>query len=155
MTELAGCPNVMVKLSGLGMRIGGFNFEDDARCSPTRWSSPRRGGRGSNLASRLSEPDRCMYGSNFPVDKGSYGFKTGVNAMKRLTSGASQDEKDDIFWRSAQAFYRLPDAALGMGAPGNDALKKSANRPTTEDGSQRAARKRRIAPDANDGDPRR
>ena len=112
-TDLAGCPNVMLKLSGLGMPFCGFGFN----------GLPRAPG-SADLAKAwrpLIEhcidafgPSRCMSGSNFPVDKSSYNFKTGMNALKRLTSGASQTEKDDIFWRSAQRFYRLPMAALGM-----------------------------------------
>ncbi len=49
-----------------------------------------------------------MYGSNFPVDKGSYDYGVGLNALKRLTAQAGQAERDDIFWRSAMKFYRLP-----------------------------------------------
>jgi len=33
-----------------------------------------------------------------------------LNALKRLLAGASQRAKEDIFWRSAQAFYRLPES---------------------------------------------
>jgi L-fuconolactonase len=53
-----------------------------------------------------------MYGSNFPVDKGSYSYPVGLNALKRLTASASPAERDDIFWRSAQRFYRLPETSL-------------------------------------------
>jgi hypothetical protein len=53
-----------------------------------------------------------MYGSNFPVDKGSYGYGIGLNALKRLTGKATPSEKADIFWRSAKTFYRLSDASL-------------------------------------------
>ena len=53
-----------------------------------------------------------MYGSNFPVDKGSYSYRTGLNELKRLISRASEDEKDDVFWRTAKRFYRLPETSL-------------------------------------------
>jgi predicted TIM-barrel fold metal-dependent hydrolase len=108
-SEVASCPNVMIKLSGLGMRLGGFGLENLP-------SAP-----GSVEIAEAWKPwvdycvdafgaNRCMYGSNFPVDKGSYGLKIGINALKRLVSGASSEERDDIFWRSAKRFYRLPDS---------------------------------------------
>jgi L-fuconolactonase len=49
-----------------------------------------------------------MFESNFPVDKGGYGYAVGWNAFKRLAAGASAEEKADLFWRSAARFYRLP-----------------------------------------------
>ena len=50
---------------------------------------------------------RCMFESNFPVDKGSYSYAVGWNAMKRIAADASTEEKADLFWRSAARFYRL------------------------------------------------
>jgi L-fuconolactonase len=50
---------------------------------------------------------RCMFESNFPPDKVSYGYGVGWNAMKRIAAGASAEEKDDLFWRSAARFYRI------------------------------------------------
>ncbi|MFM7611805.1 MAG: amidohydrolase family protein, partial [Alphaproteobacteria bacterium] len=50
---------------------------------------------------------RCMFESNFPVDKGGYGYAAGWNAFKRIAAGASAEEKADLFWRSAARFYRL------------------------------------------------
>ena len=60
-----------------------------------RW--PPRGSRMSTPASRRSAPARCMFESNFPVDKGSYGYGVFWNACKRLASGASASEKADLF----------------------------------------------------------
>ncbi len=105
--DLAACPNVTVKLGGLGMRVNAFNFED-ADIAPS-----------SEMLAAAWKPyietciaafgtARCMFESNFPVDKGSYGYGVGWNAFKRLASGASADEKADLFWRAAATFYRLP-----------------------------------------------
>jgi len=110
-SELARCPNVSVKLSGLGMRLSGFGFEG----RPQAPSS-------SDLA-RAWQPwvlhcieafgaSRCMWGSNFPVDKGSYSLKVGLNAFKRLLADATKQERDDVFARSAQRFYRLPSGIV-------------------------------------------
>ena len=51
--------------------------------------------------------DRCMFESNFPVDKGMYSYRTGWNAFKRLTSGASVDEKASLFYATAARIYGL------------------------------------------------
>ena len=51
---------------------------------------------------------RCMFESNFPVDKGSYTYAAYWNACKRLTAGASADEKADLFRGTAARVYRVP-----------------------------------------------
>ena len=50
---------------------------------------------------------RCMFESNFPVDKGSYSYAVGWNAFKRLAAGASAAEKAELFGGTATRFYRL------------------------------------------------
>jgi L-fuconolactonase len=109
--ELARCPNVMIKLSGLGMRLGGFGFErlDRAPGSVELADAWRPW---IETCIEAFGPGRCMFGSNFPVDKGSYGYGIGLNAIKRLTASAGADAMADIFWRSAKAFYRLPDLVV-------------------------------------------
>lgn len=105
-TELAACRNVMVKLGGLGMSLTGFGFETE----PTAPSSDRLADAWRPYMLTLIEAfgtNRCMFESNFPVDKGSYGYAVGWNAMKRITADFSADEKHDLFWRSAARFYRL------------------------------------------------
>jgi predicted TIM-barrel fold metal-dependent hydrolase len=52
-------------------------------------------------------PSRCMFESNFPVDKGSYSYPVFWNACKLLTKGASDAEKADLFRGTATRFYRL------------------------------------------------
>lgn len=112
--ELARCSNVMVKLSGLGMRLGGFGFEDRDR-APSSVELAHAWRSWIESCIEAFGANRCMYGSNFPVDKGSYSYAVGLNALKRLTANASRAEKDSIFWRSAMNFYRLPDTTLRIG----------------------------------------
>jgi L-fuconolactonase len=52
-------------------------------------------------------PRRAMFESNFPVDKGSYGYGVYWNACKRLAKGMSASEKADLFSGTASRFYRL------------------------------------------------
>lgn len=50
---------------------------------------------------------RCMFESNFPVDKGSYGYGVFWNACKKLVAGASATEKAALFSGTAAGFYKL------------------------------------------------
>ncbi|RTZ41765.1 amidohydrolase [Candidimonas sp. SYP-B2681] len=106
--ELARCDNVMVKLGGLGMPLSGFGWERSERTPTsqaladawTPWFEPCIAAFGAS---------RCMFESNFPADREAYDYAVGWNAMKRVASQATQDEKDALFWRSAAQFYRLPE----------------------------------------------
>jgi len=116
MRELAACPNARVKLGGLGMRMCGFGF--DARELPASSGQLARGWRPwLETAIELFGTSRCMFESNFPVDKGTFSYGVGWNAMKRVCAGASPHEKDDLFWRSAARCYRLGADVLGMDEP--------------------------------------
>jgi predicted TIM-barrel fold metal-dependent hydrolase len=103
---LAACPNVYVKLGGLGMRMGGFGFHEQSEppSSETLASTWR-----PYIETCIDAfgPSRCMFESNFPVDKGSYSYPVFWNACKLLTKGASDPEKADLFARTAAKFYRL------------------------------------------------
>jgi len=104
--ELATSPNVHVKLGGLGMRINGFGF--DAQAEPP--SSEQLAAAWKPYIDTCIEafgPQRCMFESNFPVDKGSYSYAVGWNAFKRLAAGASAAEKAELFSGTATRFYRL------------------------------------------------
>ena len=104
--ELATCPNVMVKLGGLGSRLSGFGFEDRPQ-APSSAELADAWRPWMQTAIETFGPDRCMFESNFPMDKGSYSWVVGWNAMKRIAADLSTEEKDDLFWRSATRFYRL------------------------------------------------
>ncbi|MEQ9122521.1 MAG: amidohydrolase family protein, partial [Alphaproteobacteria bacterium] len=55
----------------------------------------------------LFGPDRCMVESNFPVEKMGIGYGPLWNAFKRITAGASADEKAAIYSRTAKRVYKL------------------------------------------------
>lgn len=104
--ELAKCPNVNVKLGGIGMTSFGFDFHDrDAPPSSEELAAAWR---------QYVEPciesfgvDRCMFESNFPPDKQSCGYTELWNAFKRIVSGASAAEKTALFSGTAARVYRL------------------------------------------------
>lgn len=103
---LARCPNVTLKLGGLGMRICGFGFEtrDTAPSSDELVAAWRPF---VEPAIELFGADRCMFESNFPVDRISTGYVNLWNAFKKLAAGASASEKADLFAGTARRFYRL------------------------------------------------
>jgi len=104
--ELAACPNVHVKLGGLGMRVFGFDVhEKDLPPSSEQLASLWRPYVETCITAFGS--NRAMFESNFPVDKGSYGYGVFWNACKRLAQGASAAEKADLFHGTASRFYRL------------------------------------------------
>lgn len=104
--ELAACPNVHVKLGGLGMKMFGFDFhEGELPPSSEQLAAAWRPYVETCIAAFGAS--RAMFESNFPVDKGSYGYGVFWNACKRLAQGASAAEKADLFHDTASRFYRL------------------------------------------------
>lgn len=104
--ELAKCPNVNVKLGGIGMTSFGFAFHDrDFPPSSEELAAAWR---------QYIEPciesfgvDRCMLESNFPPDKQSCGYTELWNAFKRLTASASAAEKKALYSGTAARVYKL------------------------------------------------
>lgn len=111
--RLAACPNVRVKLGGLGTATFGFDF-----------SQARRPPDSETLAALWRpyfEPclewfgaDRCMFESNFPVDRSAGAYAVLWNAFKRIAQAASPEERSALFHGTAAATYRLtPLVAIG------------------------------------------
>ena len=104
--DLAACPNVVVKLGGMAMRINGWDFHE--KTDPP--SSETLAAAWKPYVETCIEAfgaARCMFESNFPVDKGSYAYAPFWNACKLLAKGASAAEKTDLFSGTAARFYRL------------------------------------------------
>lgn len=107
LADLARCPNVRIKIGGFGMIV----------CGP-RWHERPAPPSSIELAEAwrpyvetcidLFGPDRCMFESNFPVDKAMYSYRTLWNAFKRLTEDLRADERDALFFETAADTYRLP-----------------------------------------------
>jgi predicted TIM-barrel fold metal-dependent hydrolase len=107
MRELATCPNVHIKLGGLGMRM--FGFEVHGGDLPP--SSEQLAALWKPYIETCIEAfgvNRAMFESNFPVDKGGGSYHVFWNAFKRLAAGYSADEKAALFSGTASRFYRLP-----------------------------------------------
>ena len=105
-SELSACPNVVVKLGGLGMPMCGFGWNE--RTTPPN---------STELAEAMAPyyhwcieqfgVDRCMFESNFPVDKVSYSCTVMWNAFKRISENFSPDDRAALFHDTAARVYRL------------------------------------------------
>ncbi|HUN42268.1 MAG TPA: amidohydrolase family protein [Acetobacteraceae bacterium] len=103
---LAQCPNVVVKLGGMAMRINGFDFHEQAD-PPSSEALAAAWKPYVETCIDAFGASRCMFESNFPVDKGSYAYAPFWNACKILARAAGTAEKTHLFSGTASRFYRL------------------------------------------------
>ena len=107
--KVAECPNVVMKLGGLGQPRYGFDWHQRAQPIGS-----------AELAQSLAPfmnycieqfgPDRCMFESNFPPDKVSYSYNVLFNAFKLLSKDYSPSERAALFHDTAARVYRINDA---------------------------------------------
>ncbi|MCC6958670.1 MAG: amidohydrolase [Dehalococcoidia bacterium] len=106
--DLATCPNVVAKLGGINMPINGFGWHkrpvpptsDDLVAATRRYYE--------HTIDRFG-PGRCMFESNFPVDRESCSYGVLWNAFKKLAAGHPEDEKDAMFYGTATRVYRIEE----------------------------------------------
>ncbi|NCP17818.1 MAG: amidohydrolase family protein [Erythrobacter sp.] len=104
--ELAACENVVVKLGGLAMSFCGMPPEGPTEVVP----SENLAGMWRPYMETCIEafgPNHAMFESNYPVDKWAGSYATLWNALKRLASGASDDEKRALFAGTAARVYDI------------------------------------------------
>ena len=106
LVELARCPNVSIKLGGLAMPWNGFGFENGIS-PPTSDELVARQRRHYAHTIDTFGPARCMFESNFPVDKISVSYGVLWNAFKKIAAPYSDAEKDRLFRGTATQVYRL------------------------------------------------
>ena len=104
MRELRSCENVFVKLGGIGMpALAGV----DASPSPT--SEELAGRWASDIGWCIEEfgADRCMFESNFPVDRRACSYRVLWNTFKRVVADGSDQEKAALFTGTAARVYGI------------------------------------------------
>jgi L-fuconolactonase len=104
---VAACPSVVIKLGGLGMVRCGFD-----------WHTREKPIGSEELATAMAPflthcieqftPGRCMFESNFPVDKVSFSYNVMWNAFKRFSKNYSGSERAAMFHDTAARIYRIP-----------------------------------------------
>ena len=93
MTKLAKCENVVAKISGLGM------FDPNWTIDSTRIFVEK--------TIQIFGIERCMFASNFPVDKIFNTFDTYWNSFKEITKNYSENDKQLLFSSNAEKYYRI------------------------------------------------
>ena len=104
--EITKCPNVSVKLGGLAMRLLGYDFHE----RPMPPSSEQAAAAWRPYIETCIEafgPNRAMFESNFPPDKGQCSYQVIFNAFKRIAAQYGEAEKTALFSNTATDFYRL------------------------------------------------
>jgi L-fuconolactonase len=105
-TELASCPNVVAKVGGIQMQVNGFGW-DERKQPPTSDELLDVNRRWYEHTIEVFGPERCMFESNFPVDKLSCGYTVLWNQFKKLSAGFSVSERTSMFHDTAARVYRL------------------------------------------------
>ena len=116
LAELAKRPNIVVKVGGLGMLYGGFDFHTRPR-APNSEELALAWGPFMREAIEIFGPARAMLESNFPIDNQSAAFPVIWNCFKRVTADYSPDERAELFHGAAQTAYRLPRTTTGVPHP--------------------------------------
>lgn len=104
--DLARCPNVVAKLGGLNMAFNGFGWHEKERPPTSQELLDATRPYFEHTIEQFGV-ERCMFESNFPVDKLSCSYNVLWNSFKRLTAGYSAAEKAALFHDTATRVYRL------------------------------------------------
>jgi predicted TIM-barrel fold metal-dependent hydrolase len=104
--KVASCPNVNVKLGGLGLKLTGFAFFEN-ETPPSSHQLEEAWRPYIETCIEAFGPERSMFESNFPVDKGTCSYQVLWNAFKRIVAGCSIEEKTALFSGAAAKAYRI------------------------------------------------
>ena len=105
-SEVANCENVFAKLGGINMDVNGFGWHENSK-PPTSAELADATRRYYDYAIEVFGTNRCMFESNFPVDKLSCSYQVIWNTFKRIASGATASEKSALFHDTAAKVYSL------------------------------------------------
>ncbi len=106
MEAIAECPNVTAKLGGLAMPDNGFGWDKNDR-PPTSDEFVEAQRRYYLHTIDCFGPERCMFESNFPVDKLSISYPVLWNGFKKMVADFSEDEQHAMFYGTAARVYRV------------------------------------------------
>lgn len=108
--RVAECKNVFAKLGGLAMPDNGFGwYGRDLPPSSDEFLEAQKPYYDHAIA--CFGPERCMFESNFPVDRLSIGYRVLWNGFKKIATDFSETEKDLMFSGVARKVYRLSPPA--------------------------------------------
>jgi predicted TIM-barrel fold metal-dependent hydrolase len=104
--ELATCTNVVAKVGGIQMPINGYGW-GERETAPSSDDLLEENRPWYEHTIEQFGPERCMFESNFPVDKLSCSYTVLWNQFKKLTANFAADERAAMFHDTALRVYRL------------------------------------------------
>jgi len=109
LAAVALCPNVNLKLGGIGMPRLGFDWHTREKPIGSEELSAAMAPIMGYCIEQFG-PGRCMFESNFPVDKVSFSHHVFFNACKRFSKDHSASERAALLHGTAARAYRIADA---------------------------------------------
>ena len=106
--EISKCPNVYAKLGGLAMPDNDFGWHLQNR-PPSSDEFIKQQQKYYMHTIECFGPERCMFESNFPVDRLSISYHVLFNAYKKMVADFSDEEKHAMFYGTAEKVYNLQD----------------------------------------------
>ena len=106
MAEIAKCPNVHAKLGGVNMKVNGYRWHANPRPPTSQELADATRVYYDHCIEHFG-PERCLFESNFPVDKASTSYNVLWNTFKRIAAGCSPSEKSAMFHDTAARIYRI------------------------------------------------
>jgi len=103
---VAECPNIIMKLGGIGMPRIGFDWHTRAKPVGSEEMAQSVAPFMNHSIEKFG-PSRCMFESNFPVDKVSFSYNVMYNAFKRVSQGYSASERAELFHDTAVRVYQI------------------------------------------------
>jgi L-fuconolactonase len=109
--DLSACPNVAIKLGGFGSTRSGYDWHQ-REVQPASAELANAMAPYFDFCIEKFGVRRCMFESNFPVDKASYSYVSIWNAFKRISRNFSAAEHNALFHDTAMRVYRLAPTSL-------------------------------------------
>jgi predicted TIM-barrel fold metal-dependent hydrolase len=107
MSALADCPNVIAKLGGMAMPDNGYGWHAlDTPISSSVFMEVQK--QWYDYVIERFGPERCMFESNFPVDRASIGYNVLWNGLKKIAAEYPPQVQAQMFAGTARKVYRLP-----------------------------------------------
>ena len=104
--EMARCPNIVMKLGGVGQVRFAYGWDQLEKPIGSEELADQLGPLMEHCIQQFG-PERCMFESNYPVDKISYSYNILWNAFKRLSNGYSASDRAAMFHDNAARVYNI------------------------------------------------
>lgn len=111
LARVAAAPNTRIKIGGFGLAVFGWRYADAPR-PPHSATLARDWAPWVEACLERFGPERAMFESNFPVDKGQFGYVPLWNAFRRLAAPLDRSAQEALFWRTAARTYGIDDSVF-------------------------------------------